>query len=159
VTVVPAATELLAIERIEAVSPSLIEGMKRDGDRTKLYFNAEAGLPYAVEYCDVPSSGAWQMLTNIKPLPAKTLVEISDETASTPQRFYRLKVPAPLPARILLSFSASAGKAYTIEYCDSLVSNSWHVLTEISPAEEKSTITIADPEPGESGRFYRVRSH
>jgi len=159
VTVVPAATELLAIERTEVVSPSLIEGMKRDGGRTKLYFNAEPGLPYAVEYCDTPSSGSWQTLTSIKPLPAESLVEISDETASTPQRFYRLKVPLPLPARILLSFSASAGKAYTIEYCDSLVSNSWHVLTEISPAEEKSTITIADPEPGESGRFYRVRSH
>jgi hypothetical protein len=85
------------------------------------------------------------------------LQEVSDSTARSPQRFYRLKIPAPTSsARINLEFKAQAGRAYAIEYCDSLESNSWQVLTRINPLLETSTVTISDAEHNQ--RFYRLRS-
>ena len=144
------------------------EKIERDGDQVKLYFYAEAGLSYTLEGTDSFPPTGWQTLTNISAAPITTLVEIIDEVNS-PQRFYRLNLatPAelplsslsqPMPGRILLHFDAKPGQSYTVEYCDSLTSSSWQVLTTISPVSETSTITVCDPDPSQETRFYRVRS-
>ena len=164
-SVLPTFRTTLRIESIERVPASpKIEHIERAGDWLKLDFNAEPGRTYAVECCDSMSFDAtWQTLTNIGVSETSTLVEFSDAIGDRPQRFYRLSVSgaaqtsAPA-AQIDLSFDAMPGQAYTIEYCDSLVTGSWHGLTNIGPVSTQSTITISDSTASQPQRFYRLRS-
>jgi hypothetical protein len=160
--------EMLRIEHVDALPTTKFEMIEREGNVIKLYFYAEAGLAYGLETTDSLEAGGWQLRTTISPAPITTLVEIIDE-ANSPQKFYRLSLSNPAglklsgsadgsPGRILLHFDAQPDKSYTVEYRDSLASDSWKVLTTISPMSETSTITVCDPDPSEEARFYRVRS-
>jgi hypothetical protein len=160
--------EMLRIERVDALPITRFERIEREGNVIKLYFYAEAGLAYGLEATDSLETGGWQLLTTISAAPITTLVEIIDE-ANSPQRFYRLSLPNPAQTtpssssdissgRILLHFDAQPGKSYTVEYRDSLASDTWKVLTTISPISEISTITLCDPDPTQEARFYRIRS-
>jgi hypothetical protein len=160
--------EMLRIERVDALPITRFERIEREGNVIKLYFYAEAGLAYGLEATDSLETGGWQLLTTISAAPITTLVEIIDE-ANSPQRFYRLSLPNPAQTtpssssdissgRILLHFDAQPGKSYTVEYRDSLASDTWKVLTTISPISEISTITVCDPDPTQEARFYRIRS-
>src|SRR5207247_10298070 len=116
--VLPSNEQVLSIERLEALpEPPKIERVERAGDLLRLYFNAEAGLPYAVEYRDSAGSDSWQALTNISALPAPAVIEVSDGITGHPQRFYRLSTPAEMPAaapRINLHFTAQPGVSYAV---------------------------------------------
>jgi len=165
-TVLSSASETLHIERIEPGSaPLSIERVEIAGDVFRFYFNAQAGVPYAVEYRESITSGSWQTLTNISPLSVPALMQISDAIGSQPQRFYRLNASPAIdlaPASsvgINLSFTAKPGVSYTIEYCDSLHSGVWETLTSVSPSSVTSKVIISDLSGPQSQRFYRLRSN
>jgi hypothetical protein len=51
-------------------------------------------LPYTVQYRDSLTTGSWQVMTNIPPLPSTQLLQILDPINSTAKsRFYRLSTP------------------------------------------------------------------
>jgi uncharacterized repeat protein (TIGR01451 family) len=59
-----------------------------------VYFTANAGQAYTVEYRDSVASGSWQTLVTVPPQPADTRVIAQDfNTAGKPQRFYRVRSP------------------------------------------------------------------
>ena len=69
-----------------------IDRLERVQDDLKLYFTAEAGKSYAVEFRDSLGIGAWVNLTNISlPIVATNMI-ITDRVANRPQRFYRLEL-------------------------------------------------------------------
>jgi hypothetical protein len=53
-------------------------------------------------------------------------------------------------------FAALAGQPYTAEYRDSLVTDTWHFLTNISPQPSNTDVPVTDPAPPQTQRFYRV---
>ena len=60
----------------------------------RLAFTAFGGLPYTVQYRDSLTTGSWQVMTNIPPLPTTQLLQILDPIQSTAKtRFYRLSTP------------------------------------------------------------------
>jgi len=144
------------------------EFIEREADKIKMHFMAEAGLSHRVEFNDTLSSGGWQTLTNIDAIPVTTFVEVSDDAGNAPQRFYRLNAFFPSrqstqaagsdSTRIILRFNARPGKPYTVEYKNSSEATDWRVLIRINPLQEAAPITVCDPDPGESSRFYRLRS-
>ncbi len=159
--------EALTIERVDGISAPYFELVEREGNLLKFHFRAEAGLSHRVEFTDSLSSGAWQTLTNIDPIPVSTFQEVSDDTSQSPQRYYRLnistvggssRVSSSTGGRIVLHFNAKAGKPYTVEYRDSLEASAWQILTRINPLQQSTTITVSDVDAGETARFYRVRS-
>jgi uncharacterized repeat protein (TIGR01451 family) len=59
-----------------------------------VYFTANAGQAYTVEYQDSVASGSWQTLVTVPPQPEDTRVIAQDfNTAGKPQRFYRVRSP------------------------------------------------------------------
>jgi hypothetical protein len=60
----------------------------------RLAFTALGGLPYTVQYRDSLTTGSWQVMTNIPPLPGTQLFQILDPINPTAKtRFYRLSTP------------------------------------------------------------------
>jgi len=58
---------------------------------------------------------------------------------------------------IHLKFQAVAGRAYKIQYCDSLADNPWNTLTNVTPQVADYTADILDrPPAGGGARFYRL---
>jgi hypothetical protein len=57
---------------------------------------------------------------------------------------------------IQFTFAALAGQPYTAEYRDSLATGMWSTLTNISPQPTNTDVTVADPSPPNTQRFYRV---
>jgi hypothetical protein len=54
-----------------------------------------------------------------------------------------------------VSFPSVAGLNYTVEYRDALEAGAWAGLPTV--AGNGSTLTVTDPAPAGSARFYRVR--
>ncbi len=61
------------------------------------------------------------------------------------------------PASLALRFQAAPGKAYRIEYCDSLDSDGWFRLAEFSARPQTEWMEAIDPQnPRRPARFYRL---
>jgi hypothetical protein len=76
---------------IEYTVPLRIDGAWKAGDEFTLSFLAQPGLIYTVEYCDAPGANAWQPLAFVWTPTEARRFEVVD-TASAPQRFYRLTI-------------------------------------------------------------------
>jgi hypothetical protein len=127
------------------------------------------GQHYLLEHARSPQATNWIMCT---PIPGdgaiKTLV---DPEAIVAQRFYRVRLrPGVQIANAfspqLLSpccdgttFSALVltvvGQSYVLEFKDSLTQSSWSALAPVDG--NGALITLIDPSPSTSQRFYRVR--
>ena len=55
-----------------------------------------------------------------------------------------------------LRFEAVAGRSYTILETTSLSSGTWHRLTDLAPLDTTGLVTIHDPNPPTTNRFYRL---
>ena len=60
--------------------------------------------------------------------------------------------------QIQLSFLASAGQSYSVQFRDSLNLGDWLTLTNLGPISTTTNITASDPFPSNSFRFYRISS-
>jgi hypothetical protein len=73
-------------------------------------------------------------------------------------------VPASGPVLVLtvaidgstIQFTALAGKAYTLWYCDDLSVGAWTQLTAIASQTQTGTVSVKDPAMGLKTRFYRL---
>ncbi|MDB6110648.1 MAG: hypothetical protein JWR69_2398 [Pedosphaera sp.] len=74
------------------VAPPRIDSAERVGSQFKLYFSAEAGQGYAVEFASRLSATntLWSTLTNIPP-PATTTDLVISDSGTGSNRFYRLR--------------------------------------------------------------------
>lgn len=154
-----------------------VSGPIANGGLFQFAVATEVGRSYAVEYSDSLASGDWRPLTNLDFPPITTEMEVTDLFAPTAAaRFYRATrmpihqaagpevsqaVPIQsvelLPARVDLFLTADAGRAYTIEYCDSLAAG-WHTLTNVAPAPDLSKVIVSDLNVSQPQRYYRLRS-
>ncbi|MDB6019101.1 MAG: hypothetical protein JWR19_3590, partial [Pedosphaera sp.] len=74
------------------VPPPKIDRADTSGSQLKLYFTAQTGHYYVVEYCDnLSPTNTWTTLTNIAPPTVAVNLVIAD-TVPGPQRFYRLRM-------------------------------------------------------------------
>lgn len=68
-----------------------------------------------------------------------------------------LVVAGDLEPIIIFEFNAAAGWHYTVQYCDSLTQNEWHLLAHFPAQSQPRSITVSDPvQPNRSCRFYRI---
>lgn len=77
---------------IEYLPPPRIQGAVASGTNFVLRFTAEAGQPYAVQFRNFVSSGAWSTLTNFTAQMITTNIFVSDSISAS-QRFYRITIP------------------------------------------------------------------
>jgi hypothetical protein len=75
--------------QIEYVIPPRIDSVERVGSELGFSFVAHAGQNYSIEFRDVLSGNAWQVLTNIAAAGEIRQMLILDALSST-QRFYRI---------------------------------------------------------------------
>ena len=61
----------------------------------------------------------------------------------------------PETGALLLTFTAAAGRSYTIFYTEQLPSGQWDRLLNIEAAPETSIIELQEP-PAQNARFYRI---
>jgi alpha-tubulin suppressor-like RCC1 family protein len=99
---------------------------------------------------DVPST-----LTQVTRLAAGWNYSLALAAPSLPPQGFRLTNLAWTPSGFSLSLNAATGKTYVLEYTDSLEAPTWISLG--SAAGENQVITVSDPAPADSHRFYRVR--
>ncbi len=59
--------------------------------------------------------------------------------------------------RVELHFEAKPGIAYVVEVCDTLGNGNWQTLTEVGPQAQGGPITVLDPSPAPTERYYRLR--
>jgi hypothetical protein len=68
-----------------------------------------------------------------------------------------LRVQAVIPGNpVVIQFIAVAGKTYTCQYSDSLVSGTWKKLSDISAQATTGSVNVTDLEPANRERFYRL---
>jgi hypothetical protein len=81
------------------------------------------------------------------------------------RQFYRLMTPMRLasfssiqksPASFSFQFNGYAGVNYVVEYCQYLSTNSWSVLTNITPGVTTNVIVFDNAAPIHQ-RLYRVK--
>jgi hypothetical protein len=134
------------------------------GEAAIVAFQAEAGLPYTVQYATEPA-GAWLNLATL-PAQAAARKETVVDRSTGPKRFFRLSTPvAPGSALridslsrtrgVTLRFSAVPNRSYTVQYADSPITGPWQKLADVPARPTRHTATVSDPNPGPS-RFYRV---
>jgi hypothetical protein len=75
--------------QVEYILPPIIDRIQRSGNQFNLFFTAQPGQPYGVEFRDSFTSGTWQALANVGSFPEVTHVLVIDPIASF-QRVYRL---------------------------------------------------------------------
>ena len=83
------ATPVLNIEYIPP-PPPVISSVQRTGNQFKMFFTAEAGHSYVMEFCNnLEAANVWSTLTNIGPPSSTTNLEVTDSITNG-RRFYRL---------------------------------------------------------------------
>ncbi|MDB6056012.1 MAG: hypothetical protein JWN25_3535, partial [Verrucomicrobiales bacterium] len=69
----------------------------------------------------------------------------------------QINVPVVTANSISLSFSAVAGKSYSVLYRDSLAQGSWLKLSDVSPQSQDGLVTVQDSTVrNPAGRFYLI---
>ncbi len=84
----------LLLEYTTQVAPQspLMSQMAVAGNRMTFQFNAQARVPYTVQFKDSLAAAAWSSLTNVLPQPVDTNVVLSDPILGG-QRCYRITSP------------------------------------------------------------------
>jgi len=59
-------------------------------------------------------------------------------------------------SEVQLTFLASAGQLYSVQFRDSLNAGNWLTLTNLPPQSTTTNVVLIDPFPTNSCRFYRV---
>ncbi|MBI2926454.1 MAG: lamin tail domain-containing protein [Verrucomicrobia bacterium] len=82
---------------------------------------------------------------------------ISGTNPRDAQSYLRVEVAGVVGAAFTISFTAAAGRSYSVLYRDSLSEGSWERLADTPAQGAASVVQVADPTAvGKAGRFYRL---
>ncbi len=146
----------LGVEKIQLQKPSYVSGY------TKLYFNAQAGQPYRIDYAPL-TNAPWSELKSVAAPLVTTNVVVNDLVYDT-NRIYRL-VLAELPLRIdratpnaqglEIVFGVEGGRTYQVETRGSLATGAWVVATNFTAGLSTNRFSYFDSRKL-TQQFYRL---
>jgi hypothetical protein len=144
--------------------PTRIDRLTRNADGVRIFFAVQGGRSYQVQGRDVLGAAPWTVLTNFTPGVSTNVFSYFD-VRQRDRQFYRLMTPMRLasfssiqksPALFSFQFNGNAGVNYVVEYCQYLSTNSWSVLTNITPGVTTNVIVFDNAAPIQQ-RLYRVK--